>query len=113
MLLHCCVVLILSAPEPKAPLSPELQELQGEWRAVRVDEKGEKWNDEETQEFVVEIQSDTLVYKRNTPFEKFRIELDSSEKPAHLDLRLIADGVDPKKLCPAIYSVDKRRRWGG
>lgn len=104
--LHLASCLAL-APVPEQPLSPPLKEIQGEWRAVSVEEKGQVWAKEEVAEFVLEVKGDVLIYKRNlNHVERFRITLNASKKPAQMDLRLIAEGVDPNKLCPVIYSVE-------
>jgi uncharacterized protein (TIGR03067 family) len=88
-------------------VAPALKELQGEWRAVSVEEKGKAWaSKEEVAEVVIEIAGDTLIYKRNMPVEKFRITLSPDKKPAQMDLRLIAEGVDPAKACRAIYALE-------
>lgn len=103
------IVLICTAaaPVPKVGLSPALKELQGEWRAVSVEEKGEVWKTKkEVTGVVLEIRGDILIYKRNKPVEKFRMTLDLDKKPAQLDLRLIAENVDPAKACHAIYALD-------
>lgn len=103
----CNAIVFLFLPvAPEPALSEELKALQGEWQAISVVEKGEKWNKEETGEIVLEISGDTLLYKRNNPAEKFRMTLDTKQKPAHLDLRLIAKDVDPDKACHAIYSLE-------
>lgn len=99
---------IVAAPVPTPPLSPALKELQGEWRAVTVEEKGKAWGSKkEVAGVVVEITGDTLIYKRNTPVEQFRITLRRDEKPAQMDLRLIAVGVNPAKACHAIYALER------
>lgn len=96
-----------AAPVPKDPLSPALKQLQGEWRAVLVEEKGEAWGSkEEVAEVVLEIAGDTLIYKRDKPVEKFRITLDTDKKPARMDLKLIGESVDPAKACHAIYALE-------
>ncbi len=96
----------LAAPEPKAPLAPGLKELQGEWRAVSVEEKGKAWDKEEVAQVVLEITGDTLIYKRTTPVEKFRVTLSPQKKPARIDLRLIGKDVDPSKACHGIYALE-------
>jgi uncharacterized protein (TIGR03067 family) len=98
---------LLIAPVPEPPLSKALKELQGEWQAISVEEGGEAFNKKETLGFVIEISDDTLIYKRNAPVEKFRIELSPDNKPAWIDLRLIAENVDPTKRCHAIYALEK------
>jgi uncharacterized protein (TIGR03067 family) len=99
---------VVTAPTLKGPQSPALKELQGEWRAISVEEKGTAWdNKEEIAAVVLEIVGDTLIYKRNRDHvEKFRITLDTGKKPAQMDLRLIAEGVDPTKACHAIYALE-------
>lgn len=111
MPLSLLVVLSMHAtPAPKDPLPPALKELQGEWRAISVEEKGMAWNDkEEVAEFVLEIAGDVLIYKRDTPVEKFRITLDSTAKPASIDLRLIAKDACPSKACHGVYAIDGER----
>ena len=99
-----CFVLV-----PVPPLSEELKSLQGEWQAISVEEKGEAWNKVEAVDFKLDISGDTLIYKRNNPIEKFRMTLDAKQKPAHMDLRLIAGNVDPNKACHAIYSLENGR----
>jgi uncharacterized protein (TIGR03067 family) len=92
---------------PVDPIPAALKELQGEWRAVSVEEKGFIWDDKkEVAAVVLEITGDTLIYKRNKPIEKFRITLDAKAKPARMDLRLIDKDVDPAKVCPCIYALD-------
>jgi uncharacterized protein (TIGR03067 family) len=107
MLSLLVVSAVFAAPVPEKALQPALKELQGEWRAVSVEEKGEAWgNKEEVAEVVLEVTGDSLIYKRNTPVEKFRIILNPDKKPAQMDLRLIADGVDPARACHAIYTLE-------
>ena len=97
---------VVAAHGPKEPLSPALKELQGEWRAVSVEEKGKAWDSKkEVAEVALEITGDTLIYKRNTPVEKFRSTLNADKNPAQMDLRLIAEGADPSKACHAIYAL--------
>jgi uncharacterized protein (TIGR03067 family) len=102
------LISVVAAPVPKVSLTPELRELQGEWRAVSVEEKGDAWDSkEEVAAVVLEIAGDTLIYKRNRDqVEKFRITLNSDKKPVQMDLRLIAEGVDPAKACHAIYAME-------
>ena len=99
---------VYAVPLPKVPLPPALQELQGEWRAISVEEKGKAWDGkEQVAEVCLEIAGDTLIYKRNMDYvEKFRITLTPGKKPAWLDLRLIAEGVDPAKASHAIYALE-------
>lgn len=99
---------VVAAPVLKDSLPPPLKELQGEWRAISGEEKGEALdNKEEIAEFVLEIAGDTLIYKRNKEHvEKFRITLNTDKKPAQMDLRLITEDVDPAKACHAIYAIE-------
>src|SRR5207244_1192343 len=70
-------------------------------------EKGRAWNSkEEIAQVVIEITGETLIYKRNTPVEKFRITINLDKKPAQMDLRLIVDELRPAKTCHAIYALD-------
>jgi uncharacterized protein (TIGR03067 family) len=108
MLPIAIAVLSLTFAAPaKDPLTPALKALQGEWQAISVEEKGKKWNKDETSEVIIEILGDVLIYKRDTPFEKFRIAaLESTKKPALMDLKLIAENTDPNKACHIIYELD-------
>jgi uncharacterized protein (TIGR03067 family) len=96
----------LGAPA-KDTLSPELKALQGEWRAVRVEEKGREWSKEETRQVAIEVVGNVLVYKRNTPAERFRIAVvDLTAKPAKLVLKRI-EAEDTDKACYCIFALDE------
>jgi uncharacterized protein (TIGR03067 family) len=106
MSISTIATILLLAPVPELPLIPALKELQGKWRAISVEEKGDAWeNKEEIDGVLIDIKGDMLTYKRNTPIEKFRITLDTDKKPARMDLRLVAENVDPAKACHAIYEL--------
>ena len=99
----------LSAPATPSPLGADLKAIQGKWQAVAIEEKGFAWSKDEVAGVSAEIANDVLIYKEAGQTERFRIAIDSTQKPAHIDLRLIAEGVDPTKACHCIYVIDGDR----
>jgi uncharacterized protein (TIGR03067 family) len=98
---------IITAPLKDSP-SSALKDLQGVWQAKSIEERGEPFNEAQVQETTIEIEGDVLVRREGESVERFRIKLiEPDQKPAKMDLTLIAEGVDPRKACHLIFEVGK------
>lgn len=102
-------VLVAAPVPPDDENAKALKALQGKWKAIAAEEKGEAGpiGDFDHQAFVVNGTTLTLLEKGKER-ERFTIKFDRSQSPAHLDL-IVQDKDGPQGTCRAIYKCEGGR----
>src|SRR5438105_4614626 len=88
----------LAAPAPADAAKKALDELQGTWVAVALEEKGEKAAADDVKKEEISITTKgselTVRHGKGEP-DQFSFTLDSSKKPAQIDLKQLGDKAEP------------------
>jgi uncharacterized protein (TIGR03067 family) len=99
----------LSFAEPMDAQEKAKQALQGDWRVVGVEEKGERWTPEDVrkQPMSLKIKGNEITLYQGTMIDlRFTFRVDPTKSPAHLDLDRLDERVRGK-TCHAIYVIQK------
>jgi uncharacterized protein (TIGR03067 family) len=99
----------VAAPAPPDPVEKAQAALQGTWRCVGGEEKGEKFTAEEAKEegfSLVITKNELVLHQGKEKPQRFSFTLGPGKSPAHIDLKEIGDDARAG-VCHAIYRLEK------